>query len=61
MLIMVSILYFIVLRHRLLFEEQLLIKEFGEAGLISTEESVVGSVADSILGLLEKPESKEMK
>lgn len=30
MLIMVSILYFVVIRHRLLFEEQLLIREFGE-------------------------------
>lgn len=30
MLIMVSTLYFMVIRHRLLFEEQLLIREFGE-------------------------------
>ena len=30
MLIVVSVLYFVVLRHRLLFEEKLLIEEFGE-------------------------------
>ena len=30
MLIIVSILYFLVIRHRMLFEEQLLIREFGE-------------------------------
>ena len=30
-----------------------------EAGLVSIEKTVVKSIADSILGLLEKPESKE--
>ncbi len=31
-----------------------------EAGLISVEETVVESIVNSILELLEKPESKEM-
>lgn len=31
-----------------------------EAGLVSMEKTVVESIADSILGLLEKPESKEL-
>jgi hypothetical protein len=31
-----------------------------EAGLVSMEKTVVESIVDSILGLLEKPESKEL-